>query len=75
MSEHDFCRGLLKVVRSDLTREQKQKLRGTWGYVFEGFNDHGEWHGPDGFYWHGSACCVYAARAHGIQAWLESVQS
>jgi hypothetical protein len=41
-----------------------------WVYHFGG--DHWEFHGPDKFYWHGSAGNAYDARANGWQSWLRS---
>lgn len=38
-----------------------------WVYKF--MDDHWEFHGPNGFYWHGSADNAYDARAKGWQAW------
>lgn len=68
--QHDFCRVLLRTVRRDLTDQQRLELRGSYAYLYTGFRDHGEWHGPGGFYWHGTACCAFAARSSGISAWL-----
>ena len=31
-----------------------------------------EFHGPDNFYWHGRACCLWEARAKGWQSWLNA---
>jgi hypothetical protein len=73
MSNHDFCRLLLKTTRDDLTSEQRKRLVGSWSYMYRWGSaaSSGEWHGPDGYYWHGSACCAYEARTHGINAWLQ----
>lgn len=69
MSDHTFCRVLLKVTRADLTAEQRKRLVGAWSYNYTGQRD-GEFHVPkDDFYWHGSACCAYHARTQGINAW------
>ena len=73
MDNHDFCRLLLKVTRSELTAEQKRRLKGAWSYMYRwsGAAESGEYHIPaDNFYWHGSACCAYHARQQGISAWL-----
>ena len=70
---HVFCRLLLKEtmteVRKHTTAEQRKKA---WTYKYDAFRDHCEFHGPDGFYWHGTACCLWEARANGWQTWLES---
>jgi len=74
MSNHDFCRTLLKVTRDHLTSEQRKRLVGAWSYMYRwsGAAESGEYHVPkDKFYWHGSACCAYHARTQGINAWLE----
>lgn len=72
MDNHEFCRLLLKVTRRDLTPKQREAIKGSWSYMLS--DGHGEWHGPDDFYWHGSADCAYDARAKGISAWLDSEQ-
>lgn len=74
MSDHTFCRLLLKERRHTLTSEQRKRLVGGWSYLYrwQGAVDSGEYHVPkDNFYWHGSACCAYYARSQGIFAWLE----
>jgi len=69
MSDHTFCRCLLKTVRQSLTNDQKKRLRGAWSWR-DGF-DAAEFQVPsDGFYWYGSAHCSYDARQQGISAWL-----
>lgn len=70
MSDHTFCRLLLAETRHSLTAEQRKRLVGSWSYNYAGQRD-GEWHGPDGYYWHGSACCAYHARSQGISAWVD----
>jgi len=72
MSDHTFCRLLLAETRSTLTTEQRKRLVGSWSYMYRwsGAALSGEWHGPDGYYWHGSTCCAYHARSQGISAWL-----
>ena len=69
---HGFCRLLLNATRAELTGEQRKRLVGSWSYMYRwsGAAVSGEWHGPDGYYWHGSACCAYHARSEGIHAWL-----
>lgn len=71
--QHDFCRMLLKMARRDLTTDQRREIRGSWSYMLS--DNHGEWHGPGGFYWHGSADCAYDARAKGINAWVERCEN
>lgn len=68
MADHGFCRAMLRTVRSDLTAEQKRRLKGAWSYMYD---RQGEFHVPsEDFYWHGSAHCAYDARQQGISAWL-----
>ncbi len=69
MSDHSFCKALLRTVRSDLTSAQRTRLVGAWSYMYE---RQGEFQVPkDDFYWHGSAHCAFDARQQGISAWLE----
>ena len=46
----------------------KTNLRSAWVYHYN--RDHWEFHGPDEFYWHGSAGTAYEARYKGWMAWL-----
>ena len=74
MDNHTFCRlyynKIAELVKTVTTPAQRKEC---WPWHFHG--DHREWHGPrlDGhqFYWHGSACCAWMAKAHGWEAWLE----
>ncbi len=77
MSAHDFCRLLLAETRKELTTAQASKIVGTWSYTYRwsGYVDSGEWHGPNGYYWHGSCCCAWAARQKGIAAWLAAQEA
>jgi len=71
MSDHGFCRALLKTVRSDLTSEQRKRLKGAWSYQSSGERC-GEFQVPaEDFYWYGSSHCSWDARQQGISAWLE----
>jgi len=71
MSDHDFCRLLLKTTRDDLTSEQRKRLVGAWSYRYN-WCDNVEFHVPkDDFHWNGSADCAYDARTQGINAWLQ----
>lgn len=67
-----FCRMLLKGtmdVIKPLTTVAERKA--AWVYKFE--RDHWEFHGPNGFYWHGSADNSYDARHKGWEAWRENM--
>ncbi len=75
--DHDYCRLLLKETRRALTSEQRHRLKGAWSYMYRnwGAATDGEFHVRSDktnakFYWYGSACCAYDARAQGISAWL-----
>ena len=64
-----FCRALLAAVMADVaahTTAEQRKI----AYVYHFTGDSWEFHGPKGFYWHGSADNAYHARAQGWQAWL-----
>jgi hypothetical protein len=45
------------------------RSRSWWVYCVG--RDHWEFHGPDEFYWHGSATNAYEARYKGWMSWLE----
>ena len=66
-----FCRSMLREATA-LVRAKfpDVKVRDAWTYHFRG--DHWEFHGPDKFYWHGSASGAYDARYKGWMAWLAS---
>jgi hypothetical protein len=77
MDNHTFCRlyynETMKTVKQVTTAAARKEC---WPWHFHG--DHREWHGPRDletgkqFYWHGSACCAWMAKAHGWEAWLET---
>ena len=67
-----FCRILLKMLRSELTAQQRKELKGSWSYMYD--NRTGEFHvinEAKPLYWHGSAHNSYEARYNGINAWLQ----
>lgn len=71
MADHTFCRLLLKQVMVDVRKVTTAKDRkGCWAWCDTG--DYGEFHGPNGFYWHGGAHCKWEARAKGWMAWLDA---
>lgn len=57
---------VMEDVRKATTVEQRKSV---WTYHFG--SGHWEFHGPDGFYWHGEADSAYDARAKGWSAWLD----
>jgi hypothetical protein len=67
-----FCRNLLGALRAEpaFRASGKRLMKDAWVYDFG--RDHWEFHGPDDFYWHGSASNAYDARYKGWSAWLES---
>ena len=68
---HRFCRlllhGTMCAVRTATTTQQRKDA---WTYRFSLGFDSFEFHGPDDFYWHGSACCKWHARSIGWEAWM-----
>lgn len=69
-----FTRELLKLTMLDVkqhtTPEQRKAAWTYWTPTGAG-NRLYEFHGPDGFVWHGRADNSYHARAQGWSAWLE----
>lgn len=65
-----FCRALLKSVLLEVKKHATaEQVKAAWVYHFD--RDQWEFHGPDNFYWHGSADNAFDARANGWQAWLD----
>lgn len=67
-----FTRELLKKAHAmvkDAKGDDIHLWKDAWTYHFHG--EHWEFHGPDEFYWHGSAGDAYEARYKGWMAWLE----
>lgn len=73
MSDIDvaFCRTLLKMVTKEVKKAfpNLNLYKDAWVYHFH--RDSWEFHGPDGFYWHGSAANAYDTRAKGWAAYLK----
>jgi hypothetical protein len=66
-----FCRRLLGMTLDEvrpLTTPAERKRAWVW---HSSALDHWEFHGPDGYYWHGRADNAYHARQQGWAAWLE----
>lgn len=65
-----FCRALLRAVMADVrpftTPAERKEV-----WVYQCMPEHWEFHGPSGFYWHGSAANAYDARAKGWMAWMD----
>lgn len=66
-----FSRRLLGELRAEpnFRKSGKGLMKDAW--VWDAGRDHWEFHGPDGFYWHGSAGNAYEARYKGWSAWLD----
>jgi hypothetical protein len=59
----------MKEVRKHIPKDDLKK---SWGYKYKGsFHKTGEFHGPNEFYWYGTACCKASAEAQG---WLKYLQ-
>jgi hypothetical protein len=65
-----FCRALLAQIIPDVKASGKRVVKDAW--VWCAGRDHWEFHGPDGFFWHGNASNAYDARYKGWSAWLEN---
>lgn len=64
-----FTRALLSEGHKAVKKHfPKMNLRDAW--VWNAGRDHWEFHGPDEYYWHGSAATAYEARYKGWMAWL-----
>lgn len=67
---HGFCRQHLAIVMKDVREHTTvEQRKAAWAYSY-GIGDSVEFHGPDDFYWYGSGCCKWHARAEGWQAWM-----
>lgn len=67
-----FCRLYLKIVMEDVRKHvPKEDIKKSWGWSDRcgGF----EFHGPDGFYWYGSASNMNEAKASGWMAYLTKI--
>lgn len=67
-----FCRKLLSMIHKDV-RQHFPAIRlrqDAWTYRYG--RDNWEFHGPDGFHWHGRAANSYDARHKGWSAFLKS---
>lgn len=61
--------GIHKLVRKHFPRVLVKSPE-IWTYNLG--RDHWEFHGPDKFYWHGSAGGAYDCRCQGWMAWLKA---
>lgn len=63
-----LLKGTMEVIKPLTTVAERKAV---WVYHFNG--DHWEFHGPNDFYWHGSADNAYDARHKGWEAWREQL--
>lgn len=72
MSDIDvlFGRSLLAQIIPHIRKAGKRVNKDAWVWHFH--RDNWEFHGPDDFYWHGSAGNAYEARYKGWSSWLNS---
>lgn len=68
-----FCRALLRQVVPGVKAAGKRVNKDAW--VWHAGRDHWEFHGPDDYYWHGSADNAYEARYKGWSAWLQKMEA
>lgn len=64
-----FSRALLSTGIKTLKKHFPKVRPMKDGWVWCAGRDHWEFHGPDRFYWHGSAGNAYDARYKGWMAW------
>lgn len=66
-----FCRRMLSNMQCEpnFRRSGKRLMKDAW--VWNAGHGRWEFHGPDGFYWHGRAANAYDARWKGWSAWLD----
>lgn len=65
-----FCRTLLARVMVDV-KEQTTPQQRKDAWVYQTSLGTWEFHGPNKYYWYGSADNAYDARAQGWQHWLD----
>lgn len=68
----EFDRALLREAHKEVKQRFPQINLRKDAWVWRFMRQHWEFHGPDNFYWHGSACSAYEARAKGWSAWLDA---
>lgn len=69
-----FCRCRLtqtmETVRQFVDVDERKKA-----WAWRDGRRHVEFHGPDGFYWYGSGCCLWYARTAGWENYLSRIPS
>jgi len=73
--EHTYCKILLKEVMKEVKKKvSKTTIKNAWAYSFgrcKEFQIDRCPELPNGFYWSGRACCLWAAKAEGWQHFLD----
>ena len=71
---HTFCRLLLKEVMKTVRKHiSKKDIEKSYAWKGSIFVRSMEFHGPNDFYWHGQACCLWHAKAQGWEAYLRKM--
>lgn len=65
-----ISRNLLNQIKMVVRAQGYRMMRDAW--VSSSFPDQWEFHGPEGYFWHGTATNAYEARYDGWCAWLKS---
>lgn len=65
----EFSRVLLAQIKPAVRAAGRRIIKDAW--VWHAHRDLWEFHGPDEFYWYGSADNAYEARYKGWSAWLD----
>lgn len=69
-----FSRAYLSDVLADVRLHHPTVARGE-AWVYRTDRNSWEFHGPDKYYWYGSADNAYDARAKGWAVWLQAVKT
>lgn len=77
---HKFCRLYLSTIAREVEEKvSHDTIKHSWGYIYAD-EKNVEFHisccdeVPNGFYWSGRGCCVWDAKAHGWQAFMEQLK-
>lgn len=71
MNNTAFSRLFLRLTLVDVKKHTTPEERKA-AWVIRNDRERYEFHGPDGYYWHGKAYNAYEARANGWSNWLYS---
>jgi hypothetical protein len=68
-----FCRTFLKMTMVEVRKHvSKQDIKDAWTYDYKDSTGNMEFHGPNGYYHYGRYSNLWACRAHGWRAYLDS---